>query len=186
MTSDKREIPTLRTARLILRSPDERDIPAWYLRATDSEAALLAGDPVPDRRGEGEKCLARSRRQTLAGDRLQWSIDCVGIAGPVGTISLALRVPALSFVFGREYWGNGLATEAAQEVLRYSIDDLALPEISAEVLSRNTASLRVLAKLGFQRTEFFLDDFDGEQCERHVLKAVQFRRGKRGSSYEDT
>lgn len=170
--------PSLSTARLVLRAPEERDIPAWFARATDREAALFAGDPVPKTIAEGDAWLSRSRRKAATGNRVQWSVDCPDIADSVGTISLSIPKPALSFVFGRAHWGKGLATEAAQEVLRFAFDTLKLPEVSAEVVSRNKASLRVLAKLGFQKTGSFVDDMDGEHCERHSITAVRYRRPK--------
>ncbi|TIW78390.1 MAG: N-acetyltransferase, partial [Mesorhizobium sp.] len=36
---------------------------------------------------------------------------------------------------------------------------------------RNVASLRILAKLGFDHVESFIDESDGEHCERFVLDA---------------
>lgn len=47
MNAVEQQIPSLTTDRLLMRAPNERDIPAWFARATDREAASLAGDPIP-------------------------------------------------------------------------------------------------------------------------------------------
>lgn len=53
-----------------------------------------------------------------------------------------------------DYWGKGLATEAAQAVLRYGFGRLGLLRIVAVAHPENQASIRVLEKLGmaFEKT----------------------------------
>lgn len=175
MDTSSFQLPLLRTDRLILRAPDERDIPAWFARASDREAALMAGDAAPDGPAAGHAWLARSRLQTEAGTRLQWAIDCAGVGEStgesIGTISLALSDPTVGFVLGRPYWGRGLATEATREVARHGFGRLGLKEIFAEAVARNAASIRVLEKLGFLKIATYADPADGEICERFVLRA---------------
>ena len=50
-----------------------------------------------------------------------------------------------------DYWGKGLATEAAQAVMRYGRDTLGLRQIVAVAQPENKASIRVLKKLGMIR-----------------------------------
>jgi RimJ/RimL family protein N-acetyltransferase len=52
------------------------------------------------------------------------------------------------FWLAHAYWGNGLATEAAQAVMDYGFGTLGLQRIVAVVHPENRASLRVLQKLG--------------------------------------
>ena len=56
------------------------------------------------------------------------------------------------FAFGYrilpEYWGQGFATEAAATLLQYGYEKLHLDKIVATVFPKNTASVRVLEKLG--------------------------------------
>ena len=70
MIPEEHIIPTLRTERLVLRAPNEDDIPARFARATDRESAYLAGDPIPASVAEGEAWLARTRAQAATGQRL--------------------------------------------------------------------------------------------------------------------
>ncbi|WP_246673946.1 GNAT family N-acetyltransferase [Mesorhizobium sp. B2-3-13] len=166
-------VPRLTTARLVLRAPGERDIPAWFARATDVESASLAGDPVPEDVSAGERWLARSRQRFADGKAIQWSIDRASEA--IGTITLSFAIDAkaatLGFVLARAHWGQGLGSEAAREVIRYAFETLALDQLTAEAAARNVASLRILAKLGFKHIESFVDESDGEHCERFALDA---------------
>jgi ribosomal-protein-alanine N-acetyltransferase len=54
-----------------------------------------------------------------------------------------------------KHWGQGYATESAVAALRYGFGDLNLIKIMAFALPQNSASLRILEKLGFQ----YLYDF---------------------------
>lgn len=47
-----------------------------------------------------------------------------------------------------KHWGRGYATEAGAAILRYGFGDLNLKRIIAYALPQNTASLKVLEKLG--------------------------------------
>ncbi|RUW46118.1 N-acetyltransferase, partial [Mesorhizobium sp. M8A.F.Ca.ET.021.01.1.1] len=81
-------VPRLTTPRLVLRAPGERDIPAWFARATDVESASLAGDPVPDDMSAGARWLALSRQRFADGKAIKWSIDQAGFSDAIGTITL--------------------------------------------------------------------------------------------------
>ena len=56
-----------------------------------------------------------------------------------------------------EYWGRGLATEAARIVLSKAASDFQLKEVVAMTTSENKASIRVIEKLGMTRNK--KDDF---------------------------
>lgn len=169
MTNEIDTPPVLRTARLVLRPPEESDIAAWFARATDRQSAYLAGDPVPEDVTEGIGWLARTRANARAGVRLLWSIDIREGESSVGTVGLSLKKPGISFVIGRPFWRRGIATEAAREVLRFGRDEIGLREVRSEFVTENTGSRRVHAKLGFRHVGNFVDDTDGAACERHVL-----------------
>jgi RimJ/RimL family protein N-acetyltransferase len=51
----------------------------------------------------------------------------------------------------RDFWGQGLATEAAQAVMDWSFQNLNLNKIFATCDVRNTGSWRVMEKLGMSR-----------------------------------
>jgi len=57
----------------------------------------------------------------------------------------------IGFRFLPEFWGQGLATEAATACIAFGFDVLKLREIIGLVLPENGASIRVLEKIGMQR-----------------------------------
>ena len=59
--------------------------------------------------------------------------------------------PELELLYGvaERFWGLGYATEIAQAILTYCFDALEMPCVRASTDAANTASVRVLEKLGF-------------------------------------
>lgn len=62
-------------------------------------------------------------------------------------------IPDFGYRMLPEYWGQGLATEAALAVLDYARDVLHLEKIFGEVVEENVASINVLEKLGFRHVD---------------------------------
>lgn len=56
----------------------------------------------------------------------------------------------LGYWLGVPYWGQGYATEAAREMLRYGFAELGLHRIFASHFKHNAASGRILLKLGMR------------------------------------
>ena len=57
----------------------------------------------------------------------------------------------IGYWIGRPYWGQGYATEAAREVVRYGFEELGLHRVHANHLGSNPASGKVLEKVGMTR-----------------------------------
>ncbi|MEW1695891.1 GNAT family N-acetyltransferase [Streptomyces sp. NPDC093249] len=57
-------------------------------------------------------------------------------------------------------WGSGLGTELAQALVAYGFDALALTEVHATVAARNSVSLALLGRLGFEHVRD-IDEDDG-------------------------
>lgn len=147
--------PMLRAGAMTLRELGEHDIPAWFARATDADAADLAGDPVPDSIEMGTPWLQRQKGLFLRQDGIRWAIVPSHAIESVGTIGLTLsprdrQTAELGIVVARRYWGRGFGTSAARMVIQYGLTELALTEINAKVLQRNPASIRLLEKAGLE------------------------------------
>lgn len=81
---------------------------------------------------------------------LQRSDDVIGYCGLVPN-SIGGQEPELAFEFLRAHWNQGYATEAARAVVdRAAV--LGHGRLASTVRAWNTASLRVLEKLGFTDT----------------------------------
>lgn len=148
-------VPDLFGESVCLRELIEDDIPAWFGRATDEEAADLAGDPVPGSIDMGMQWLQRHRDRFRDGTAVRWAIVPTGSAVSVGTVGLSLKPgdewkAELGIVVARALWSKGIGTAAANLANHYAFTTLGVSEIHAEVLRRNPGSIRLLEKAGFQ------------------------------------
>ncbi len=75
----------------------------------------------------------------------------------------------------REVWGQGLATEAAQAVLKHARDVLQLQELVSFTVPANVRSRRVMEKLGMMHDP--AEDFDHPQLppRHHLRRHVLYR-----------
>lgn len=60
----------------------------------------------------------------------------------------------LGYQIDEKEQGQGLITEALKEVIRYVFEELYLHRIEANIIPRNTPSIRVIQKLGFEKEGF--------------------------------
>ncbi len=54
----------------------------------------------------------------------------------------------VAYMLAREYWGQGLATEAAQAILNHGFEQMGLPRLICVINPGNRASARVAEKIG--------------------------------------
>lgn len=64
----------------------------------------------------------------------------------------------IGYVLHPEHHGNGYATEVSRELLRLGFDELGLHRIAASADARNTASIRVMERLGMRREALFREN----------------------------
>jgi [ribosomal protein S5]-alanine N-acetyltransferase len=112
--------------------------------------------------------IAAAQRQAEAGERYEFGIWERANTRLVGRISLggisrgALQNAYLGYGIDIEAGGRGYATQAVKLAVRVAFDDLGLHRVQAAVVPENTASARVLLKVGFleeglARRYLFLD-----------------------------
>lgn len=67
----------------------------------------------------------------------------------------------VAYTIARAYWGQGLATEAAQAILHYGFGKLKLPRLICLIDPQNTASQKVASKIGMTLWKK-VDGIDGD------------------------
>ena len=74
----------------------------------------------------------------------------------------------------KDYWGQGIGTEAARGWLNYGFSKAGLERIVAVAVQENTASRRIMEKLGmqFEKTEVHY----GEPCAFYSISKEEFFR----------
>jgi RimJ/RimL family protein N-acetyltransferase len=167
--TDQHSGPTeLRTARLLLRPPRLDDAAAYYSLASDPEYAVF-GSRLPVDRKNVERGLAQivatpwERRPEFA-----IVLDGEVVGRVVLEVDRTNAIAALGYGVARPVWGRGVATEAARAMMGYGFEGLGLAKVWARADPRNSASVRVLEKLGMQREGLLRDHLvvRGERVDR--------------------
>jgi ribosomal-protein-alanine N-acetyltransferase len=90
---------------------------------------------------------------------------CIGWAGL--EFLPEMNEAEVAYLLGKDYWGQGLATEAALASVQYGFKTLGLPRLVGIVHVDNLASQRVMEKLGMS----FFDQANlwGMECYRYSM-----------------
>lgn len=153
--------PTLRTARLLLDPyvPDDEE----------SFVALFQDPRVSRWMGDGPACEAEDRAlfgriftKVYAQDLFDvWAIRrdrlLIGHAEIKPTDAVA-GGHEIVYALAPAAWGSGLGTELAEAIVAYGFDTLGLTEVHATVAAQNTASLALLARIGFAHVRDITED----------------------------
>ncbi len=86
--------------------------------------------------------------------------DVIGYCGLIESGPGSDEEPELAYELLRRVWGQGFATEASWAVLNWARSS-GFERLSATVWEWNTASRRVLAKLGFTEADRTVDEIHG-------------------------
>jgi [ribosomal protein S5]-alanine N-acetyltransferase len=161
----------LETDRLILSTWQVSDWLAFRPIATDAEVMryITGGVPWTDERIQSFV----NRQVELFSERgfCRWKLllkpaqEMIGFCG-VGFWGDGLQ-PEIGWWLARPHWGRGFATEAARIALRDALGRAGLDRIISIARPANTASTRIMEKLGLKlECEF---EKDGVQLVRYVI-----------------
>jgi [ribosomal protein S5]-alanine N-acetyltransferase len=171
--------PTLHTARLRLRPFTDADADALFELQGSAHVLRYWDSPPWSERVRAERFLTACRQMAEEGTGVRLAVDRGREEGFIGWCTLnrwnrVHRSAALGYCFDDAAWGHGYATEAARAVLQWAFDTLDLNRVQAETDTRNTASARVLEKLGFVREGTLREDcvVDGEVSDSWVYGLI--------------
>jgi RimJ/RimL family protein N-acetyltransferase len=144
--------PTLRTARLLLTPLEPADLVPLHAHWNDPEVGRWLWDGNPVSRQTVADVLATSTRTFATAGWGLWALRDAADAPLIGVCGLCRFEHAhgveLLYSLAPTRWSRGLATEAATAVLTHAFATLVLPEVYATTDDPNTASIRVLERLG--------------------------------------
>lgn len=145
--------PRLETQRLVLRMIGREDLCDMFDYSSREEVTrYLLWSPHPS--------IAYTRGYIRAvckhyrvGDFYDWAIVSKDDSHMIGTIGFVKidtqnRVGEIGYVVNPKYAGQGFATEAGRLVLDFGFEQLGLNRIEARYMAENTASRRVMEKIG--------------------------------------
>ena len=147
------KIPTLHTERLTLRRLGAADVDDMFDYAKRQDVTeYLRWYPHQSKKYTSDYLRYISARYKL-GDFYDWAVvenESGRMIGTCGFTSFDLPHDSaeIGYVLNPEFHGKGYATEAATRVLEFGFSELSLHRIEARFMKENTASLRVMEKLG--------------------------------------
>lgn len=146
--------PIIETDRLLLRAFSPDDAPAFYrLNSNPDVVRYTGGDGLGSVEEARQGICERILRDYATHGFGRWAMIDKATREPIGFAGLKhlddLNEVDLGYRLLPEYWGRGLATEAARACIAYGFDVLRLPRIIGLVDPPNLASVRVLEKSGF-------------------------------------
>ena len=159
---------SLETDRLLLRAPVRDDAEAVAPMYADPEVMRYVGDGRTLSRTDTERSVRRMIER--------WEADGFGLfttvrkhdGAVIGRVGLLVwnsetwepttradgaDVPTeveVGYTLGRDYWGQGYATEAAGAVRDYALRELGAERLIALIIHGNSASENVARKLGLE------------------------------------
>lgn len=148
--------PVLHTRRLLLRPFDDRDAEAIYALQSNPRVLRYWDAPPWTARDRAQAFLAACRTLEQDGTGARFVVEAREDRRFLGWCSVFRWNPVhrslgVGYCLDETAWGQGYATEAMQAVLHWAYATLDLNRVEADVDTRNTASARVLEKLGFVR-----------------------------------
>lgn len=148
----------LQTARLLLRPFAANDLEALLaIQSRDDVTRYLYWDPRTA--AEVREVLDRKVRSTAIvaeGDNLSLAAVLRESGELIGDCSLHWssaehRQAEVAFIFHPDHHGHGYATEAAGALLTLAFDELRVHRVVGRLEARNSASARVLQRLGMRK-----------------------------------
>lgn len=174
------------TQRLILREPTLTDTPVFVAILSDYEVAknlARVQHPFTAEHYQGAMRAYAAARQN--GESYRFAVTRAmdgALIGLCGIDRMPDGVWDFGYWYGRQYWGQGYATEAGRPVMRFAFDDLKAEMLVAWWHFDNSASGHVLDKLGFYATGVEQRNCVARgaaiACNRARLTKAQFARKK--------
>jgi [ribosomal protein S5]-alanine N-acetyltransferase len=150
-------IPSIRTARLLLRPMQRTDADA-LLRVFGDPQVMAAFDALLFDRAQMERWVQRNLDHQVRYGYGLWTIVHAAdqtIIGDCGLEQMELDgvlEAELGYDLRSDYWNQGLATEAAAAVRDWAFGSLKLPRLVSIIRQHNHASQRVAQKIGMTRS----------------------------------
>ncbi len=149
-SKEEAPIRMLQTERLVLRGFKYSDAVDVFAYAQSEKVGPMAGwAPHKTIQDSQEQVRRFSQRRDV------WAMVEKKTGRVIGSIGLhrdrkrdATGPLMMGFSLGEAWWGQGYATEAARELLRYAFMELNAPIVSAYHFVGNSKSKRVIKKLG--------------------------------------
>lgn len=156
---ENKKLPTIEAERIRLRHLEETDIESLFDIFSDEEAMLYWSSPPFAEMSEAAKLLAQINKNFEQKNLFQWGIALKENDKIIGTttifhLDMRNRRAEIGYALNRQFWKQGFVNEALNALFKFAFEELNLHRIEADVDPENTASIRVLERLGFEKEGF--------------------------------
>ncbi|MBU8597630.1 N-acetyltransferase [Shouchella clausii] len=149
------EMPTIMTARFVLRPIERRDAGDMTMLYADEEVVRYTPLEPYVTIEDGVKAVEWCTNIFAEGTGIRWGIEDPSSGTVIGTCGYLNYEPEhrrieLGYDLAKRYWGQGIMTEVAEAVIDFGFRHLGINRIEAKIIPDNEASGHLLIKLGFQ------------------------------------
>ncbi|MGY8815906.1 MAG: GNAT family N-acetyltransferase [Gammaproteobacteria bacterium] len=146
----------LTTKRLTLRSTSSSDIDlVWSATRFEGFNNGMTWEP-PESKEELVPMIQKNIDAWLEGNAYIFAIELIDSALPIGRVVIrkdsSPSVWNIGYWIHPDHWNNGYATEAAREIINFGFSELNATSLTTAHAISNTASKKVIEKLGFKFT----------------------------------
>lgn len=148
-------LPTLHTERLELRALGMRDVRDLNAYAGDPEVARHTTWDAHLDLEDSRRFLRTVQKMRALGQAVPWGVVDRSSGRLIGTAGFVWWRPdqrraEVGYAIARSHWNRGLTTEAMQAIVRFGWQRMELHRIEARCLIENSASERVMQKIGMR------------------------------------
>ena len=146
----------IETSRLVLRPFTAKDAEAMYRNwASDPEVTKFLSWPHYKSVDTAHEILAVWTKQYHDNTFYQWAIVLKELDEPIGSISVVnhddrVDMAEIGFCIGKNWWGQGIMTEAMKAIMDYLFEEVGVQRIEAGHDPNNPASGAVQRKCGLK------------------------------------
>ena len=169
------------TNRLYLRSFREQDWQAVHAYSVDPEVVRYVSAESPSEEETREIIRSWMRGQADCPPHYDFAVTVRPDEFVIGWCCIQIssgnkQVGELMYVFNRNFWRRGYATEAAQGVVSYGFSKLKLHRIFATCRPENIGSWHVLEKLGMRREGLLRENvwIRGNWCDSYLYAILGY------------
>lgn len=145
---------SITASRITLRPHRQSDFEAVHAYSCDAEVVRYM-QWGPNNEDQTRDFLSNCIANQIVDHKTTWDFAVDFEGAMVGSISLRLSKPGgklgeIGYCYDKSTWGKGIASEAAEAIMKFGFEDLDLHKISATCDPMNFGSAKVLQKAGMR------------------------------------
>jgi len=167
----------MKTQRLRIDPLTETDAEGFLHLYSDPDVMKWLPVPPLSDIGAARALLATYVARIEAGEQFRWAIRTHEDDAIIGALKLdtpndASRASEIGYMLVKEAWGKGYATEAMRALIEYAFHRLNRHYLEALIYADNTASRKLVERLGFKLEGYFREHEWNEEEGRYLDDCV--------------